>query len=94
MSIVSSFASLLATFASLMSPLTLENFHALASGWVLSSRRRTVTELIQRSGAVGLKHFSTFHRFFSRSRWSIDEAGRVVLGLALRLVPQGQLTRL
>lgn len=94
MSIVSSFAALLATFASLMTPLSLENFHALASGWVLSSRRRTVTELIQRSGAVGLKHFSTFHRFFSRSRWSIDEAGRLVLGLALRLVPQDQVVRL
>ncbi len=94
MSVVSSFASFLATFASLMTSSSLENFQALASGWVLSTRRRTVTELIQRSGSVSLKHFSTFHRFFSRSRWSIDEAGRLVLGLALRLVPSEQVVRL
>lgn len=94
MSVVSSFASLLATFASLMTASSFENFHALASGWVLSSRRRTITELIQRSGVVGRKHFGTFHRFFSRSRWSIDEVGRLVLGLALRFLAQDQVVRL
>ena len=91
---VSSFATLPATFASLMTPSSFENFRILAGGWVLSTRRRTVTELIQRSGAVGLKHFTTFHRFFNRSRWSIDDAGHLVLKLALRVVPQGQVVRL
>lgn len=91
---VSSFVSFLAMFSPLMTPTSSENFRLLACGWALSSRRRTVTELIQRAGAVGVKHFSTFHRFFSRSRWSIDEFGRIVLGLALRLIPQSEVVRL
>ena len=94
MSPVSSFVSLLATFAPLMTPSSFENFQVLASGWVLSTRRRTVTELIQRAGAVDLKNYCTFHRFFNRARWSIDEAGRFVLALALRLVPRNQAIRL
>ena len=57
MSPVSSFVSLLATFAPLMTPSSFENFQVLASGWVLSTRRRTVTELIQRAGAVDLRNF-------------------------------------
>lgn len=94
MSIVSSFASLLASFAPLMTPESFNNFQTLARGWVLSTRRRTVTELIQRAGAVDSKHYSTFHRFFSRARWSIDDAGRLVLALALRLLPPNQVVRL
>lgn len=94
MSPVSSFASLLATFVPLMTRSTFENFQLLATGWVLSTRRRAVTELIQRAGAVGRKHFTTYHRFFSRARWSIDEFGRLVFGLALRLIPENEIVRL
>jgi len=91
---VSSFLSLLATFAPLMTPTSFDNFQVLASGWVLSTRRRTVTELIQRAGAVDLKSYCTFHRFFNRARWSIDQAGRLVFALALSLVPRNQVIRL
>lgn len=94
MSPVSSFTTLLATFAPLMTPSSFENFQVLASGWVLSTRRRTVTELIQRAGAIDLKSYCTFHRFFNRAQWSIDEAGRLVFALALRLVPRNQVIRL
>ena len=62
---VSSFVSLLASFASLMTSASFENFKVLANGWVLSTRKRTVTELIQRAGAVDRKSFATFHRFAS-----------------------------
>ncbi len=94
MSPVSSFLSLLASFAPLMTPSSFENFQLLAGGWVLSTRRRTVTELIQRVGVVELKSYSTFHRFFNRAQWSIDEVGRLVLSLALRLIPPGGVVRL
>jgi hypothetical protein len=36
--------------------------------------------------AVGLKHHTSFHRFFRAARWSVDDVGRVVLGLVLKLV--------
>ena len=94
MSPVSSFVCYLATFVPLMTPASFENFRLLAGGWVLSTRRRTVTELIQRAGAVNLKSFSSFHRFFNRAHWSIDEVGRTVLSLALRAIPTGDVVRL
>ena len=91
---VSSFVTYLTTLAPLMSSASFENFRLLASGWVLSTRRRTVTELIQRAGAVNLKSFCSFHRFFSHARWSVDDLGRSVLSLVLRLVPADAVVRL
>ncbi len=37
--------------------------------------------MIQAGGAVGWKHFSCFHRFLSRAKWSADDLGAVVLQL-------------
>ncbi len=73
---------------------TFENLHVIASGWVLSSSKRTVTGIIQRAGAVGTKDHSVFHRFFSRARWSLDEVSRVLLGLLLEFVPVGEVVYL
>ena len=89
MSPVSSFVSLLATFAPLMTPSSFENFQVLASGWVLSTRRRTVTELIQRAGAVDLRNFCTFHRFFNRARRAIGVRACAAAGSA----PSGHSSR-
>lgn len=90
MQIVSSFGALLASFASVMTAPTFENFHVIASGWILSSSTRTVTGIIQKAGAVGTKHFTVFHRFFSRARWSLDDVGRVLLGILLKFVPEDE----
>jgi hypothetical protein len=42
------------------------------TGWVLSHRRRFVTELIWSSGCTGNGHHSRYHRFFSQARWCLD----------------------
>jgi hypothetical protein len=42
------------------------------------------------SGAIGQHHISVFHRFFSRSSWSLDALGHVVFGLALAWLPADQ----
>ena len=94
MCVVSSFSILLSSFAPLMTSPTFENLAVIASGWVLSSSKRTVTGIIQRAGAVGTKDHSVFHRFFSRARWSIDEVSHVLLGLLLRFVPAGEIVYL
>src|SRR5687768_1041848 len=52
----------------------------LATGW-LFARRRTVTRLIVAAGAVEEKHFSSFHRFFSRAAWSRDGLGLAIFAL-------------
>ena len=90
MSVVSSFSALLASFIPLMTRPTFENLKVLSSGWVLSAGKRTVTGMIQRAGAVGMKDHSAFHRFFSRAQWSLDEVSHALLGVLLRFVPDGE----
>jgi len=86
--LVSSFGELLLSFAPAFSQPSFANFSTLIAGWVFCMGRRTVTGLIIAAGAIGEKHFSCYHRFFSRARWDLDSLGRIVLGLALHFVPK------
>jgi hypothetical protein len=90
MPLVSSFGELALSFASVFTQPSLASFLTLITGWVFCLGRHTVTGLIVAAGAIEQKHFSSFHRFFSRSVWDPDSLGRIVLALALRLVPEGQ----
>jgi hypothetical protein len=68
------------------------SFATLMAGWVLDLRRHTVTEVIRAAGAVGHKHISSYHRFFSRARWTTDELGLTLAALVVRrLAPKGVL---
>jgi len=42
------------------------------TGWVLSHRRRFVTDLIWSSGCTRIGHRSRYHRFFSKASWCLD----------------------
>jgi hypothetical protein len=66
-----------------------QTFIVVATGWIMTPERRTVTGMIQSAGAVGKKDHSSFHRFFSSARWSLDEVSRVLLTISLRFVPPG-----
>lgn len=44
-------------------------FVRILNGWILSTRRRYITELILAGQAVEVRHFSCFHRFFSQYAW-------------------------
>src|SRR5262249_29866139 len=52
--------------------------------------RRTLPGVALASGAVGERHISAFHRFFSRASWSLDALGHVVFRLALAWLPTDQ----
>lgn len=68
----------------------MESFVTLMAGWVLDLRRHTVTEVIRAAGAVGRKHISSYHRFFSRARWTTDEVGLTLADLVVRrFAPKG-----
>ncbi len=44
----------------------------------------------QQQGLVGHKHISSYHRFFSRARWTTDEVGLTLAALSIqRLATQG-----
>ena len=65
-------------------------FLRLMTGWVLSHRRRFVTDLIWSSGSLHAGHFCHDHRFFSHARWELDAMSQVQATLVIRvLVPTG-----
>jgi hypothetical protein len=81
--IVASFAGLLQAFAPCFTAPSFSSFITLMSGWVLNVGRHTVTQTIQAAGAVNEKHISSFHRFFSQGRWSVDDLGLCLARLIL-----------
>ena len=90
--IVVSFASLLQSFSRCFTSPSFESFVTLMSGWVLNLRRHTVTETVRAACAVGTKHISSFHRFFSKARWTTDTLGLVLVrAIDRRLDPDAPL---
>jgi hypothetical protein len=84
--IVPSFAALLQQFTACFTAPSFVTFSWLISGWVLNLRRHTVTETVRAAQAIGLKHISSFHRFFSRGRSVTDKVGLVMVQLVLSLL--------
>jgi hypothetical protein len=88
--IVASFVSMLQAFSGCFTAPSMTSFVTLMAGWVLDLRRHTVTEVIRAAGAVGHKHISSYHRFFSRARWTTDEVGLTLAALVINnLVSNG-----
>ncbi len=83
-SIVASFTQILQQFTSCFTTPSMQSFVTLMTGWVLDLRRHTVTEVVRAAGAVGSKHISSFHRFFSRGRWTTDAVGVILTDLVIR----------
>ncbi|MEK6234396.1 MAG: transposase [Planctomycetales bacterium] len=73
MQLTKSFTDLLQPFRYVFTAPSFALFQLLTTGWILSQRRRFVTDLIITSDSVGNRHFSAYHRFFSRAKWSIDD---------------------
>jgi hypothetical protein len=67
---------------------------ALVIGWLSTTGRHAVTESLLVMGLSCRVDHESFHRFFSRGTWHPDEWGRALLGLMLRLVPEGEPLRL
>jgi hypothetical protein len=85
-----SFLGLLAAFAGCFTAPSSRTFEAVITGWIHCLGRRTITAMALASGAVGQRHISVFHRFFSRAVWSLDDLGRVLFGLAVAWIPAEQ----
>ncbi len=60
-------AVLLLAFAPCFQARSLAVFEWLVVGWIQCQGRRTLTGVALASGAVGERHISVFHRFFSRA---------------------------
>jgi hypothetical protein len=84
------FVVLLAAFHPCFTAPSHANFQLLVAGWIHCLGRRTITAVALASGAVGTRHVSAFHRFFSRARWNLDAVGRVLFTLAVGWIPVDQ----
>lgn len=80
MELVTSFEAVLQSLSPVMTAPSFQTWLTLVAGWVFA-RRRTVTRIIVAAGATELKHFSSFHRFFSQASWSRDELGLALFAL-------------
>ena len=80
-----SFVRLLSEFRCVFTEPTFQIFVCLMTGWVLSHRRRFVTELIWSSGCTRRGHHSRYHRFFSQSVWELDSLWWVLAKLLVCL---------
>jgi hypothetical protein len=72
--LVPTLTCLLQAIAVVMNSPTRKTFLQIVGGWVFS-RKRTVTRMIEYSGAGKEKHFCCFHRFLSAATRSLDASG-------------------
>jgi hypothetical protein len=69
---------------------TLARFVFLLLAAILTTGRRTVSNVLRTLGGVTPGHASSYHRVFSRRRWSMWRAGRVLATWILReWLPEG-----
>ena len=90
MEVTTSFRELLPAFECVFNSPTYQTFLCLMMGWILSHRRRFVTDQVWSSGSTHRGHHSRYHRFFSDSAWKLDTISWVLAHLVVRiLVPTG-----
>lgn len=73
----SSFVVGLQDLAITMTTPSFNNFVTILTGWVFAPRR-TVTGMLIAAGVADQQHHASFHRFFSKARWSLDALGLAV----------------
>ena len=88
--IAPSLVPLVATFAQCFTAPTFQTFQHVLAGWILCLGRHTVTGVIRAAGAVGVKHHSSFHRFFRSARWVPDAIGLCLIRLVMTVLPKDE----
>src|SRR5512132_1797801 len=81
---------LLHAFAGAFTPPTFKRFFTLMLGAVLTTGRRTITNLLRAVRGLAPGHPSSYHRVSSRRRWSLWTLGHALADFIVRRwVPQG-----
>ena len=72
-----SLSSLLRRFRSCFTAPGYEVFTAMFTGFILRPVERTVCGMLTGAGLAGIWHHSRAHRFFSDTRWDVDQVGLI-----------------
>jgi len=87
-SIPASLRVILESFSACFTQPSFGSFVALTLGWILCRQRRWITRVMGASGWLGVKHFSSFYRFFTHARWDPDTVARCLWQLLLHRLPE------
>lgn len=82
--------AVLSRFSIAFTTRTFQRVLVLFVGSVLAVGRHTVTRMLWAARAVASGHFTDYHRVFSRAKWSLWAAGKVLAAMVLELVPAGE----
>jgi len=81
---------LIAPFAAAFTRPTYDRFLTLLVGVIVTNGRRTVSHILRVVAALAPGHASSYHRFFSRARWSLWPLGHVLAAAVLAILPADQ----
>lgn len=81
MDVTGPFAQLLDIFRDVFTAPSFARFVRVMTGWVMSVRRRFITDTIVSSDSTNQGHFSSYHRLFSRAAWSLDVLWKILATL-------------
>ena len=62
------------------------NFVVLVAGFLFALGGHRLTDALRAAGTTAAKHYTTYYRFFSHARWSLDELGFALLELIVELL--------
>jgi len=81
-----SLSSLLRRFRSCFTAPGYEVFTAMFTGFILRPVERTVCGMLTGAGLAGIWHHSRAHRFFSGTRWDVQQVGLILAALVVELL--------
>jgi len=62
------------------------NFVVLIAGFVHALGGHRLTDALRAAGPAASKHYTTYYRFFSHARWSLDELGFMLIELIVEML--------
>lgn len=83
------FLAVLHQFRPFFSAPSFDNFVVLTAGFVHALGGHRITDALRAAGPAASKHYTTYYRFFSRARWSLDELGFCLVGLLVQILGPG-----
>ena len=81
---------LVSSFSIAFSDTVFQRAITLMIGTILTMGRRTVTTALWTVRSLMDGHFSSYHRVFSRARWSLWPLGKVLAAAVIALVPENE----
>jgi len=82
------FQELLANFSCAFSTPTRYSLCAITLGWILCSRKRTMTGMIRAAGTHAPKSHDAYQGVFSKAKWDMDTLWELLGGILCNLLPK------